>query len=534
MLLQRRHNVAQGPGVERDENHQCLDDRPADDLPRVDYVITNKRSAETAADVHGNPIAKRPLQVLTGNKHKGRCRNTVTAAQRDVIISLSSSEEEEEVAPHNGRIHSGDHRAAHAGNYKLGATTRPNMMTTTQLVPEPQQQVEPDYHTFLGALTDMVNLVASAKGIKSHNILGPNTLHDLSRLRPMRRQELERVEGLGSEKLRKYGQAILDVIKSVTMYLSGQKEGRISQDHSYVLDPLEFVWDEMLTSASTLPAGNITTSSTTQLLQAAGSQQVHPALVLGTRSGYNAATLALQHQNSGQTRLSGDVHYPQHNNVLSATQLQEHPASTVSHSRLSSSSRGPSPHHHDAAAISFSTQPHDSASDGVQIVGVRSGVQLGHQHTSRLLYAQQQLSSKMEPIYNVPVSHNQQGTTYNDDQMMMMKPTAAHNSYHMVQNKLPLLAAVPSTATSTTSITATTWTSAVTSTGGPPWITKGAGGEVAPTGPASPLQPQHCNFDNGGSEIPTSGAAVVASRQQSSNSTRAIPPSFTKFKFITK
>lgn len=74
----------------------------------------------------------------------------------------------------------------------------------------------PDYRTYHAALTELVNLVAGAKGIQPYNILGPNTVSDLARLRPKRRQELEAVQGMGLEKLRKYGHAILDVSGRLT------------------------------------------------------------------------------------------------------------------------------------------------------------------------------------------------------------------------------------------------------------------------------------------------------------------------------
>ena len=47
-----------------------------------------------------------------------------------------------------------------------------------------QQEVEtlpPGYHIFHSALTEMINLIAAARGAKPHNILGPNTVHDLAR-----------------------------------------------------------------------------------------------------------------------------------------------------------------------------------------------------------------------------------------------------------------------------------------------------------------------------------------------------------------
>ncbi|KAG1680402.1 hypothetical protein FOA52_015493 [Chlamydomonas sp. UWO 241] len=115
------------------------------------------------------------------------------------------------------------------------------------------------FHT---ALTDLVNLVANARSVRPHNILGPNTLRDLARLRPRGRKELEVVEGMGVEKLRKYGGAILDVIRSVATHLSSQRDGSVPHDVLYVLDPSDFVWDELL-DAGGVPAAAATPAAAT-------------------------------------------------------------------------------------------------------------------------------------------------------------------------------------------------------------------------------------------------------------------------------
>eukprot|EP00955_Chlamydomonas_euryale_P066110 359453-Chlamydomonas_euryale.AAC.3 len=133
-------------------------------------------------------------------------------------------------------------RSAHAVSGSVGITA--GIGTGSAAVPN-----DPDFSLFHSALTDLVNLVAGAKGVRPHNILGPNTVLELARLRPRRRQELEMVQGMGLEKLRKYGSAILDVIKSVLMHLSGQRDGTIAVDEPYMLDPEEFVWDELLDAA---------------------------------------------------------------------------------------------------------------------------------------------------------------------------------------------------------------------------------------------------------------------------------------------
>jgi hypothetical protein len=65
------------------------------------------------------------------------------------------------------------------------------------------------------------------------------------------------------------------------MHLSGQKEGRIPLDHSYVLDPHEFVWDEMLTAA--LPAGH-TSSMSNQLLPEVRQNDCHDSRNRGVSS----------------------------------------------------------------------------------------------------------------------------------------------------------------------------------------------------------------------------------------------------------
>ena len=60
---------------------------------------------------------------------------------------------------------------------------------------------------------DARTALAREQGVPPYVVFHDTTLRELVRLKPLKREDLERIQGVGEHKLRKYGEAFLRVVR---------------------------------------------------------------------------------------------------------------------------------------------------------------------------------------------------------------------------------------------------------------------------------------------------------------------------------
>ena len=63
------------------------------------------------------------------------------------------------------------------------------------------------------ALRKARTALAKEQGVPPYVVFHDTTLRELARLKPLKLEEMERIQGVGEHKLRKYGEAFLQVVR---------------------------------------------------------------------------------------------------------------------------------------------------------------------------------------------------------------------------------------------------------------------------------------------------------------------------------